>query len=60
MINKPLLGLICLTLVLPIVPVAVIAFNAPVSPPPMASMAAALKPIGRTWAWISRLRSCRG
>ena len=44
MINKPLLGLICLTLVLSIIPVAVIAFNAPVSPPSMASMVEPLKP----------------
>ena len=46
MINRWLLGLICVTLVLPIIPVAVIAFDAPVSPPPMASMAGALKRIG--------------
>jgi non-heme chloroperoxidase len=46
MIYKLLLGLICLTLVLSIIPVAVIAFDAPVSPPPMASMAESLKPIG--------------
>jgi alpha-beta hydrolase superfamily lysophospholipase len=32
--------------VLPIIPVAVIAFDAPVSPPPMLSMADSLKPIG--------------
>jgi non-heme chloroperoxidase len=46
MINRLLLGLIGLTLVLPIVPVAVIAFDAPVSPPPMVSMAESPKPIG--------------
>jgi len=46
MINRLLIGLICLTLVLPIIPVAVIAFDAPVSPPPMISMAESLKPIG--------------
>jgi non-heme chloroperoxidase len=46
MINRLLLGLICLTLVLPIIPVAVIAFDAPVSPPPMVSMAESLKPTG--------------
>ena len=46
MINGWLLGLICLTLVLPAIPVAVIAFDAPVSPPPMVSMAESLKPIG--------------
>jgi non-heme chloroperoxidase len=46
MINRLLLGLICLTLVLPIIPVAVIAFDAPVSPPPMASMAEALERVG--------------
>ena len=46
MINRLLLGLICLTLVLPIIPVAVIAFDAPVSPPPMVSMAEFRKVIG--------------
>jgi len=46
MINRLLLGLICLTLVLPIIPVAMIAFDAPVSPPPMASMVEALKRVG--------------
>jgi alpha-beta hydrolase superfamily lysophospholipase len=46
MINRLLLGLICLTLVLPIIPVAVIAFDAPVSPPRMVSMAESLKPTG--------------
>jgi non-heme chloroperoxidase len=45
MINRLLLGLIGLTLVLPIVPVAVIAFDAPVPPPPMVSMAESPKPI---------------
>jgi len=46
MINRWLLGLICVTLVLPIIPVAVIAFDAPVSPPPMDLMAKPLKRIG--------------
>lgn len=46
MINGWLLGLIGLTLVSPIIPVAVIAFDAPVSPPPMLSMAESLRPVG--------------
>lgn len=46
MIKGWLLGLIGLTLVSPIIPVAVIAFDAPVSPPPMLSMAESLRPVG--------------
>jgi hypothetical protein len=46
MFNRWPLGLICLTLVMPVIPVAVIAFDAPVSPPPMVSMAESLKPVG--------------
>lgn len=43
--NKLLLVSICLLIVAAIIPVAVIAFDAPVSPPPMASMADSLKRI---------------
>lgn len=45
MMFKLLLAFLCLLIVAAIVPVAVIAFDAPVSPPPMASMAESLKRI---------------
>jgi pimeloyl-ACP methyl ester carboxylesterase len=45
MMYKLLLGSICLLVIVAIIPIAVIAFNAPASPPPMASMADSLKRI---------------
>jgi non-heme chloroperoxidase len=45
MMYKLLIGMFGLLMVVAIVPVAVIAFDAPISPPPMASMTASLKQI---------------
>ena len=45
MMFKPLLALVCLLVVAATIPVGLIALDAPVSPPPMASMAQSLKRI---------------